>query len=116
MGTYPGQRDVGRPVVAETLHQIFVAANHSDKGSPPPITFCHARSFARVGLDAEILLRSTGSDAEADENLVDDQDDVLLSADLPQAPEPIGISGLVEMRAARTVDQRQIRSSTGPFG
>ena len=61
-----------------------------------------------VGAHAEIFLRAARREAEADEDLVEDQHDVALGADRAQPLEPVGIGRLVEMRAARAVDQRRI--------
>ena len=52
-------------------------------------------------LDAEILLRAAGREAEADEHLVENQHDAALGADRAQLLEPVGIGVPVEMRCAR---------------
>ena len=67
-------------------------------------------------LDAEILLRAAGREAEADEHLVEDQHDAALAADGAQPLEPIGVGRPVEMGAAAAVDQRRSRPAAPAFG
>src|SRR5215468_5006070 len=99
-----GEADVDRPVVAEAFHELLAAAEHADGQAA-------AEALAvgdQVGLDAEILLRAAESEPEADEDLIEDQDDMALAADGPQSLEPIGVRLAVEMRVACAVDQRRI--------
>ena len=52
-------------------------------------------------------------EAEADEDLVENQHDAALGADRAQPLQPFGIGRPVEMRAARAVDERRIRRRIG---
>ena len=61
-----------------------------------------------VGPHAEVLLRAAGREAEADEDLVEDQHDAALGADLAQLLQPGGVGGAVEAGAAAAVDQRRV--------
>ncbi len=93
-----GEADVGRPVVAEAAHQILAAAHHADRqAAGEALAVGH-----HVGLDAEIFLGAAGGEAEADEHLVEDQDDAALGADLAQLLQPFGVGGAVEFRASAT--------------
>ena len=54
-----------------------------------------------------------GARPEADEHLVEDQDDAALGADRAQAPQPVGV-GLRGRNAPRAaVDQRPVRGRVG---
>ncbi len=49
-----------------------------------------------------------GGDPEADENLIEDQDDIALGADLAQLLQPFAIGRAIELADSRAVDQRGI--------
>ena len=75
-----GEADVGGTIVAKTPHQILAAADHADRqATREALAVGH-----HVGADAEIFLGAAGGEPEADEDLVEDQDDAALGADLPQ--------------------------------
>src|SRR5208283_2459085 len=97
-----GETNVSRAILAKAPHQIFAAAEHADRKTA-------AERLAvsdQIGLDAEEFLRAAAREAEADEHLVEDQHDAPLRADRAQLLQPLRIGGLVEMRAARAVDER----------
>ena len=90
-----GEADVGRPVVAKALHQFAAAAHDADrKPAAERLAVGH-----EIGAHAEIVLRAAVGEAEADEHLVEDQDDVAFGADRAQPFEPRGIGRPVEMCA-----------------
>src|SRR5262245_30598194 len=100
-----GEADVDRSVVAEPSHELLTAAEHADGQAA-----AEALPVGdQVGLDAEILLRAAEGEPEADEDLIEDQDDMAFAADGPQSLEPIGVRLAVEMGGPCTVDQRRIR-------
>ena len=77
-----GKADVGGTIVAEPLHQLAAAADDADRQPA-------AERLAvgdEIGAHAEILLRAAWGETEADEHLVEDQDDVALGADGAQRP------------------------------
>ena len=104
-----GKADVGGTIVAEAAHQFLASAHHADgKAAGKALAVGH-----HVGADAEIFLRAAGGDAEADEHLVEDQDDAALGADLPQRLQPFAVGRAIEMAGAGTVDQRGIAGRIG---
>ena len=104
-----GKADVGGAVVAKAPHQILAAADHADrKPAGEALAVGH-----HVGADAEIFLRAAGGEAEADEDLVEDQDDAALGADLAQLLQPFAIGRTIERALARTVDERGIAGRVG---
>ena len=104
-----GEADVGGTVVAEAAHQILAAADHADrKAAGEALAVGH-----HVGANAEIFLGAAGGEPEADEHLVEDQDDAALGADLAQLLQPLGVGRAVEIAVARTVDQRGIAGRVG---
>ena len=104
-----GKADVGGTVVAETPHQVLAAADHADgQSAGEALAVGH-----HVGANAEIFLGAAGGEAEADEHLVEDQDDAALGADLAQLLQPVGIGRAIERALARTVDERGIAGRVG---
>src|SRR5579872_6948097 len=104
-----GKADVGGMIVAEAAHQPLLPAHHSDRQSAgEALAVSH-----HVGTDAEIFLRAAGSDAKADKNFIENQNDAALVADLAQPLQPRRIGFAVEMRAARRIDQRRIARRIG---
>ena len=97
--------DVGRPIVAEPLHQVLAAADHADrKSAADRLAIGH-----EVGPHAEVFLRAAKREAKADEHLVEDQNDIPLGADRAQPLEPFGVGCLVETGVPRAVHQRGVR-------
>src|SRR5579872_5639076 len=104
-----GKADVGGMIVAEAAHRLLLPAHHSDRQSAgEALAVSH-----HVGTDAEIFLRAAGSDAKADKNFIENQNDAALVADLAQFLQPRRIGFAVKMRAARGIDQRRIARRIG---
>ena len=61
-----------------------------------------------VAAHAEVLLRATGGEAEADEDLVEDEDDAALGAYIAQLLQPARVGLPVEGCASATVEQRRV--------
>ncbi len=96
-----GKADIAGTIVAEALHQRTLAADNADRQSA-------AQRLAvghQIGANAEIILRAALGEAEADEDLVEDQNDAAFGADRTKVLEPFGIGIAVEMRAAAAVDK-----------
>jgi hypothetical protein len=99
-----GEADVGRVGVVEAAHQLAAAADHAHRQAA-------AQGLAvgdHVGLHAEVFLRAAAAQAEAHEDLVEDQHDAALGADLAQLLQPGGGGGAVEVGAARAVHQGRV--------
>jgi hypothetical protein len=110
-----GEADVRRPIGRKSLHQVGPAGEHADR---QPAAECLAVGD-EIGPNSEILLRAAAGEAEAGEDLVHDEDDAALGADLADFPEPVGIGRLVEARRARAVDKGAVagaRRSDGAPG
>ena len=70
------------PIVAKATHQIATAADDSDGQAP-------AQRLAvrdEVSADAEVLLRAADGQPEAEEHVVDDEDDAALACRPPAGP------------------------------
>ena len=78
------EADVRRAVVPEALHQILAAADDADRQAAPE----RLAVGDHVRADAEVLLRAARREPEAGEDLVEDQRDPPLGADLAQPPQP----------------------------
>ncbi len=104
-----GEADVGRPIVPEALHQLL-APTHDPDRQPAAERLAVGDD---IGADAEIFLRTAGSQTEAEEDLVEDQDDAALAAHLAQLLEPIGVGGAVEMGMPGTVDETRVARRVG---
>ena len=99
------EADVGRTVLAIAAHQLSATAQHTHRQSA-------AQALAisdQIGFHAEICLRAVGTQTEAHHHLVHDQHDAAARADLAQFLQPCRVRRVVEMRAARAIDQRRIR-------
>jgi len=98
----PGKTDIGRPIVAKPAHELRPAAQHAD-GSPPATGLAVGDMSART---SSIPARRRCK-PETDEDFVENQHDAARAARRAQFPEPGRIRRAVEVRAARTVDERQ---------
>ena len=99
-----GETHVDRAIVTVALHVAVAAADDADgQAAAEALAVGH-----EVGAHAEILLRAARSEAEADENLVEDEDDAAPGAHLAQTPQPRRIGLAIEAGAARAVDERGI--------
>src|SRR6516225_8489318 len=84
--------DIGRSILAETFHQALLSANGADRQAA-------AESLAigdEVGPNVEIILRAAEREAEADEDLIEDQYDAALGAYRPELLQPIGKGHAIE--------------------
>src|SRR5262249_28529805 len=98
------ETDVNRTVVLESLHQLLAAANYADRqASAERLAIDH-----HVGFNAEVLLRTAGREAEADEHLVKNQRYASLGASRAKLLQPIGVGLTVEMSRTATVHQRGV--------
>ena len=98
------EAEVRRPPGLEAAHQLGPAADHADRQTAAErLAVGH-----QVGPDAEILLRAARREPEADEDLVEDQHDAALAADLAQPLQPGAVGGAVEACAAAAVDQGRV--------
>ncbi len=95
---------VGGRVVPIAAHQVAAAGDDADG---------HAAGDGlapgdHVGLDAEVFLRTGPRDPEADDDLVEDQNDTALRAHLAQGLQPLRVGGPAGVAPRRAVDQRRI--------
>ena len=103
-----GEADVGRAIVAEALHVLVVSADDADgKSAAHRFPIGH-----EVGLDAEIFLGAAQRQAEAHEDLVEDQHDVALAADRAQLLQPRGIGFAADAGVWPAVNQSRIGRRT----
>src|SRR5260370_40489830 len=81
-----GKADVGGPVVAKPFHQVLAATDDSDRKPP-----AHGLSICdEVGPDTEIFLLATKGEAQADEDLLEEQHAISLRHHPPHALERVG--------------------------
>ena len=95
------QAHVSRAIFAVALHQR-VGAAHDAHRQPA------AQRLAvgdHVGTHAEVGLGATGCEPKADKDLVEDEHDAALGADLAQRAQPRGVGSAVEVRAAAAVHE-----------
>src|SRR6266478_465669 len=89
------EADIDGMIFTKTTHQVLAPADHADRESArEALAIGH-----HVGAHAEIFLSAAGGEPEADEDLVKDQDDVALGADLPQRLEPGAVGPAFEIPA-----------------
>ncbi len=104
-----GEADVRRPIVAEPLHVARLAADDTDRQAA-------AKRLAvghQIGGDAKIFLGAPIRDAKSDEDLVKDQRDRALCADLTQLHQPPCVGTPVERCASVAGDQGAVRGGGG---
>src|SRR5260370_14290434 len=87
------ETDIDRVILTEAAHQVLAPADHTH-GKPSREAFAIGH---HVCAHADILLGAARGEPEADEYLLEDQDDIALAAHLPQRLQPLAVPGAIEL-------------------